>query len=203
MKRFGLLVLCCLPILVFANNDARYQTQLKQIENITGYQFSKYSTPVYKGKKAPLKKDEFVHAFRTRIGEAHKDGTIDFAGKYIMVGWGCGTQCNTGAMIDKSTGKVYDTLSTTGGIIDDENIHPNKTCEQLTEGITGDAEKIYKKDSRLMVVKVTCNAWHDIDTPQESATVIYHVLEWQEKTKSYKWLADKVTRVPASQLYDE
>lgn len=204
MKKLAAFAFCCLPTLVLANNyDDWYQAELKNAEKITGFKFANYNTSVYKGKKAALnKKDGFVRAFRTRIGDAHQEGVITFAGKYITTSWGCGTQCVSGAMIDKSTGKVYGALSTAAGVIDDENIHPTQTCEMLTDGITGDAEQLFKNNSRLMIVKVTCNAYHNIDTPYESATVIYHVLEWQEKNKKFKWLADKAIKVPTSQLYN-
>ena len=43
---------------------------------------------------------------RTRLSEALSDG-VNFAGHYIVAGWGCGTGCISGAVIDARNGKVY------------------------------------------------------------------------------------------------
>src|SRR5690242_19062012 len=45
-------------------------------------------------------------SFRTRLREALRGG-VNFAGHYIVAGWGCGTGCISGAIIDGRTGRVY------------------------------------------------------------------------------------------------
>lgn len=44
--------------------------------------------------------------FRTRLTEALKNG-VNFAGRFILATWGCGTGCISGAIIDGQTGKVH------------------------------------------------------------------------------------------------
>jgi hypothetical protein len=44
--------------------------------------------------------------FRTRLREALAGG-VNFAGHYVVAGWGCGTGCISGAIIDTRNGRVY------------------------------------------------------------------------------------------------
>lgn len=49
--------------------------------------------------------------FRTRLTEGAKQGP-NFAGRYTVVEWGCGTSCQQLAVIDARTGHVSDWLTT-------------------------------------------------------------------------------------------
>src|SRR5215204_272431 len=53
-----------------------------------------------------FKKSDGAWSFRTRLTEALRRG-VNFAGRYIVTGWGCGTGCISGAIIDARTGRVY------------------------------------------------------------------------------------------------
>jgi hypothetical protein len=65
-----------------------------------------YAVPIYQGCVArPDLGTEFARSYRTRILEAAR-GRPNFAGKYIVTTWGCGTGCSQGAIIDAQTGKV-------------------------------------------------------------------------------------------------
>jgi hypothetical protein len=44
--------------------------------------------------------------FLTRLTEAAKEPP-DFAGHYKIAGWGCGSACASGALIDLKTGNIY------------------------------------------------------------------------------------------------
>ena len=70
--------------------------------------FQDYSVPVYKGKRAPvnLKSAKGAGTFRTRLREGASKG-INFAGRYTLVAWGCGTGCLDAGIIDARTGTVY------------------------------------------------------------------------------------------------
>ncbi len=46
--------------------------------------------------------------FRTRLKEAYKADTANFAGHYTFVYWGCGTSCQSSLLIDRLTGRVFD-----------------------------------------------------------------------------------------------
>lgn len=70
-------------------------------------QFKDYPvTEAYIGKTAPVVLTHDDRMFRTRLREASKEKP-NFAGRYILTAWGCGTSCLMGAVIDAKTGKVY------------------------------------------------------------------------------------------------
>lgn len=78
--------------------------------------------------------------FRTRLREALRQG-VNFAGRYIIATWGCGTGCISGAIIDGRTGKVHwpEELAAFGvGYTNAE--YPDKPLE-------------FQKDSRLMILR--------------------------------------------------
>lgn len=82
-------------------------------QSIPQWQDFRVST-IWKGTNAPVKlarKDERM--FRTRLTEAAKEPP-DFAGHYRFVGWGCGSTCAAGALIDLQTGKVFPPPGRTG-----------------------------------------------------------------------------------------
>src|SRR3712207_314367 len=92
----------CLPaafLLLFSCASAYAQNRLPRFED--------YSVgTIYRGNNAPVKLDEDSRAFRTRLREATREKP-NFAGRFIVTAWGCGTGCVLGAVIDASTGKVY------------------------------------------------------------------------------------------------
>ena len=57
-------------------------------------------------KDVDLKSHPEARLFRTRLREAIGQKP-DFAGYYKVVTWGCGTMCQTTALIDARDGKVY------------------------------------------------------------------------------------------------
>ncbi len=68
--------------------------------------------------------------------EASK-GDINFAGRYILAQWGCGTDCLMGGLIDAKTGKT--------------SMLPFTVCCILEEG-EEDREKMeFRRDSRLII----------------------------------------------------
>ena len=56
-----------------------------------------------------------AYRFRTRIREAYKADTVDFAGHYTFVWWGCGSPCQDGVIVDRTTGKIYEVPSASFG----------------------------------------------------------------------------------------
>lgn len=70
-------------------------------------QFKDYPvSEAYIGKNAPLVLTREDKMFRTRLREAAKEKP-NFAGRYIVTAWGCGTSCVMGAVVDAKTGKVH------------------------------------------------------------------------------------------------
>jgi hypothetical protein len=72
-------------------------------------QFRKYPVAeIYNGKNAPVVlKTADDRMFKTRLREASKTQKPNFAGRYILTTWGCGTSCVMGAVIDAKTGAVH------------------------------------------------------------------------------------------------
>jgi hypothetical protein len=70
--------------------------------------FSQYPVKVEKAKARGIdfKRNPDARTFRTRLSEALAGG-VNFAGHYVVAGWGCGTGCISGAIIDTRTGNVF------------------------------------------------------------------------------------------------
>ena len=77
--------------------------------------------------------------FRTNLKEALAAGKINFAGKFIIAEWGCGSGCTQAEIIDAQTGKVF---------------FPNVLWQSISGSISvGEHERIeYKADSRLLII---------------------------------------------------
>lgn len=81
-----------------------------------------------------------ARSFRTRLTEGLREG-VNFAGRYILTGWGCGTGCISGAIIDARTGRVYFPIQ----------------LAAMAAGTTDDGGYIeeplrYQKNSRLLII---------------------------------------------------
>ena len=62
---------------------------------------------VYRGRPAPVRLDSRrARMFRTRLREDSRSGP-NFAGRYTVVVWGCGTGCAQMGVVDAKTGRVY------------------------------------------------------------------------------------------------
>jgi hypothetical protein len=62
---------------------------------------------IYRGRVAPPRIDSGrARQFRTRLREDSREGP-NFAGRYTVVHWGCGTGCAQVAVVDARTGRVY------------------------------------------------------------------------------------------------
>jgi hypothetical protein len=93
--------------------------------------------PVYTGPHAaPDLTEPQNYDFRTRIRAAsHK--TPNFAGRWVLVNWGCGTGCNDGRLVNTATGTV---LSLPAAVI--SGTLPEPTADVYT----------YTRESRLLIV---------------------------------------------------
>jgi len=69
--------------------------------------FGRYHVSVEqpRAKSINFKRNAGARSFRTRLSAAWKGG-VNFAGHYIIAGWGCGTGCTNAAVIDTRTGSV-------------------------------------------------------------------------------------------------
>jgi hypothetical protein len=80
--------------------------------------FEEYpASPIFPGRAAPVDLDSHPSArmFRTRLRKGAEQGP-NFAGHYTVVTWGCGTNCQTVAIVDSIDGRVFfpDLVSETG-----------------------------------------------------------------------------------------
>lgn len=55
-----------------------------------------------------LSSKEGARSFKTRITNAYKADTANFAGHYTFAWWGCGSPCQDGVIVDRRTGKIYE-----------------------------------------------------------------------------------------------
>jgi hypothetical protein len=55
-----------------------------------------------------LKSNKDANNFRTRLREGYSADTANFGGHYTFVYWGCGSACQSSLLIDRKTGKIYE-----------------------------------------------------------------------------------------------
>jgi hypothetical protein len=95
-----------------------------------------------------------AHAFRTALGEAAKQGP-NFAGRYTIAGWGCGTSCLDWGVIDERTGKVtFDRgRRVTQNLASEWKSNGEAIARFHAQGTNPDFDLLaFRKDSALLVV---------------------------------------------------
>lgn len=127
--------------------------------------FSQYRASVEKPrvKTINFRGNPGARSFRTRLTEGLRDG-VNFAGHYVVVGWGCGTGCISGAIIDTRTGNVFwpeqfNALSVWYG----DGNYANEPVE-------------FKKNSRLLVIHGIPGEKDD-DAPAKPSGLYFY--EWK------------------------
>jgi hypothetical protein len=103
--------------------------------------FSSYRVLVEKAraKSINFKNNAAARTMRTRLSEALSSGT-NFAGHFIVAGWGCGTGCISGAIIDARNGNVFWPLPLYAlGVWYDGNSYIDRPVN-------------YQKNSRLLII---------------------------------------------------
>ena len=107
-----------------------------------------------------------ARSFRTRLSEGLRRG-VNFAGHYALVGWGCGTGCISGAIVDTRTGNVYwpEQFNALGVLYSDGNY--------------ADPPVEYKKNSRLLVIHGIPGEKDD-DAPSKPSGSYYY--EWKNNS---------------------
>ncbi len=65
--------------------------------------------------KLDLKSNKEAKYYRTRIREYYNVDTPNFAGHYTLVKWGCGSPCQASVIVDRQTGKIYDSPTAQNG----------------------------------------------------------------------------------------
>ncbi len=89
--------------------------------------------------KVNLSSNSKAKKYRTNLRNALANNEVNFAGKYIIAQWGCGTGCTESAIIDAKTGNVF---------------FPNELQGVLAGGMSlGNHEMIeYRNNSNLLLI---------------------------------------------------
>lgn len=130
--------------------------------------------------KVNLRSHKNASMFRTNLRNAAKEG-VNFAGHFILVTWGCGTNCSQSAIIDARNGRVFfpDLLEGAGFGF----------CE-----LPDDAEPlVYKPESRLLVL----SGFKGGDLERENSRCGIYYLEWTGANfKQVRFVPKKRTDTP-------
>jgi len=160
-------------------HDAKY-TILGDRDKLTGmgvykkyrlkHKFSEYQTQVYKGKLAlpDFKTDPSAKLYKTQIKNQCKSQGINFAGHYTVIEWGCGTECENIAIVDRISGAIY--YSNIPYNINDEGFFGTK----------------YRPDSRMMIM----NSFNLDDHKG------YELVRDYERTKVMEWTGSGFKKLP-------
>ncbi len=121
----GILIILAAAILLFGGVFAwQYYNKPHEANTVTNKVndlnnnvplFENYAvTTKFIGEIAPVdySSNENAYNFRGQIKEQVKNG-VNFAGHYIVVTWGCGTDCQAGVIVNAVDGKVYNLPFTT------------------------------------------------------------------------------------------
>lgn len=143
-------------------------------------EFRSYPAAVEKttARSIDFKRSPGASTYRTRLRNALKEG-VNFAGRYILTGWGCGTGCSHSAVIDARTGRVYFPDELMGvSVWFGENDYDNETYK-------------FRKNSRLLIIHGTPGP--DIENaPQRKQGTYYY--EWRaNRLRLIKFVPDKST----------
>lgn len=151
MKKLILIVI----VMLFASNAFGQKTP----------KFSDYPAKVQTAtaKQVNLKSHPRARLFRTNLREALKEG-VNFAGRFIIATWGCGTSCGDSGIIDAKTGNVFFPTEL-GGV--------SMGMGELSEGEPLE----YRKNSRLLIINGYLGG-------NESSSAKYGIwyYEWTGKT---------------------
>lgn len=117
--------------------------------------FASHSTKVEKVRNVSvdLKSHRDARTYRTSLRNAAKEG-INFAGHFILTGWGCGTNCSQWAIIDARNGRVFFPNELAGvsfGFCDlPQNAMPADGPKELPDDASGPL--YFRPNSRMVVL---------------------------------------------------
>jgi len=165
VRSFALFVVMCVPALV-AGAQGKPPT------------FSRYSVKVENAriKTIDFKKNPDARTYKTRLIHG-LEGGVNFAGHYIIVGWGCGTGCTNAAVIDTFTGKIY---------WPEEFYNVDATYGDSYSDVQID----FKKDSRLMIIHGRPGVRDERGSTAPSGD---HYFEWRNERFRYVTVVPKAS----------
>lgn len=105
--------------------------------------FGDYAAPDYRGRAAALRlTTPQARGYRTRLREGSRRA-VNFAGRYKLHTWSCGTGCLQTAFIDAKTGEVFFPAELNGFIVCFYQPEPVNDLEEALQ---------FRKGSRLIVM---------------------------------------------------
>lgn len=105
--------------------------------------FKDYAAPAYRGRAAaPRLTTPLARGYRTRLREGARRA-VNFAGRYKLHTWSCGTGCLQTAFIDAKTGEVFFPPELNGFIACYYGAEPVESLEEALQ---------FRKGSRLVVM---------------------------------------------------
>ncbi|MDQ3818749.1 MAG: hypothetical protein M3362_13865 [Acidobacteriota bacterium] len=144
--------------------------------------FNQYSVKAEKVRNVQvnLRSHKDARLFRTNLRRAAKKG-VNFAGHYILTGWGCGTNCADYAIIDARSGRVFFPRELAGAGFG--------FCD-----LPDDAEPIvFRPDSRLVIL----SGFKGGDLEKDNSPCGVYYLEWTgTKLREIKFLQKKRREMP-------
>jgi hypothetical protein len=131
--------------------------------------FQDYAAPVFKGRAAPLKlTTPEARGYRTRLREGARRA-VNFAGRYKLHTWSCGTGCLQTAFIDARTGAIFFPAELNGFIA---CYYGDKPVDSLEEALQ------FQKGSRL--IRMSGYPTSERDKPEPKKGLYYY--EWDGKS---------------------
>ena len=125
--------------------------------------FSQYTVPVEKIRSITVDiSTRSARMYRTNLRNAAKEG-VNFAGHYIVTTWGCGTNCQVGAIIDARNGRVYFPAQLAGFGVGFES------------WLGEDDPLEFKPDSKLLILK----GYDNSELNKEHPVGGYYYLVWK------------------------
>ncbi len=130
--------------------------------------YSQYAAKVEKktAKMVNLKSHTEAKMYRTNLKEALATSAVNFAGKYILTYWGCGTGCIQGAIIDAKTGAVFFPIELQGVAAGGSGLGNHEMLE-------------YKKNSNLLVLYGYAGSGFEAENKNQHGIYYY---QWNGKS---------------------
>ncbi len=134
MRYFNLCFIAIIAILIIGCNENQTsnkkevnqveknsikKAQLERIKFVTKYKFEQFPVNSIETEKSRLNlntnQNSFSRRYRTMINQTFEKEPINFAGKYVVNYWGCGSPCQVGIAINVKNGKLIEIPSASVG----------------------------------------------------------------------------------------